>query len=380
MKRRKQAITNRCLLAVFWAILVVGIAFASAPTLKQAFVHDFYIGAALNQRQIFGADSSSTALLREHFSSITPENTLKWQAVHPKPDEYDFAAADSFVVLGERLKMFIVGHTLLWHHQTPGWVFKDASGNPANREILLQRLQQHILTVVGRYKGRIHGWDVVNEAIEDDGEMRKTKWLEIIGDDFIQKAFEYARQADPDAQLYYNDFNMWKPGKRQGVVRMIRELQSKGIRVDGIGLQGHWGFDYPLLEEAEASILAFAELGVPVMITEMDVNVLPNPGSYRGADISQNFELQKKLNPYPDMLPDSVQDKLARRYADFFALFHKHRDKISRVTLWGVYDGQSWLNNWPVRGRANYPLLFDRHYQPKPAFHAVINVVRDKEM
>jgi endo-1,4-beta-xylanase len=379
MKKQRQVITKNAVIVVLCAEVVVGIAFATPPSLKQAFVRDFYVGAALNDREISGSDSNATALLRENFSSITPENALKWMAVHPQPDRYNFDSADLFVALGERLGMFIVGHTLVWHHQTPAWVFQDSSGNPLDREGLLRRMHEHVLTVVGRYKGRINGWDVVNEAIDDDGEMRKTKWREIIGDDYIQKAFEYARQADPAAQLYYNDYNMWKPGKWQGVVLMIRELQSKGIRVDGIGMQGHWGFDYPPLEELEASILAFSKLGVPVMITELDVNVLPDPDNYQGADIARNYELRKKLNPYPDMLPDSVQDRLAKRYADFFALFHKQRDKINRVTLWGVYDGQSWLNNWPVRGRANYPLLFDRYYQPKPAFYAVINVVRDEE-
>jgi endo-1,4-beta-xylanase len=362
-----------------FAAAIVTFAFAARPALKKVFEKDFHVGAALDYDQSTGKDAAALALIEEQFNSITPENFLKWEFVHPQPDRYNFEPADQFVALGEKNKMFIVGHTLVWHNQTPKWVFEDGTGNPADRETLLKRMRDHIDAVAGRYKGRINGWDVVNEAIDDDGALRKTKWMEIIGNDYLQKAFECAREADPNAELYYNDFNMWKKGKVDGVIRLVRDLQSKGIRVDGIGMQGHWGLDYPPLDEAEAAIQAFSSLGVKVMITELDVNVLPNPGQWRGADISLNFELQKQLNPYADALPDSMQQVLARRYGEFFTLFHKHRDKISRVTFWGVHDGQSWLNNWPVRGRTNYPLLFDRHCQPKPAFEAVIQTVQTKK-
>ncbi|MCK4295518.1 MAG: endo-1,4-beta-xylanase [Candidatus Marinimicrobia bacterium] len=349
------------------------------PKLKDVYRNAFYIGVALNHDQIFGKDSCTIAIVEEQFNSITPENILKWESVHPEPEMYDFEPADRYVALGEKNHMFIVGHTLVWHHQTPEWVFKDESGNLTDRETLLQRMREHILTVVSRYKGRIHGWDVVNEAITDDGQFRKNKWLEIIGEDYVLKAFEYAHEADPNAELYYNDYNMWKQGQRRGVVRLIRNLQSKGIRVDGVGIQGHWGMDYPPIDELEASILAFSELGVKVMITELDITVLPAAWDYEGADISLNFEMQKELNPYPDALPDTVQNELANRYAELFLLFHKHSDKISRVTFWGIHDGQSFRNYWPVEGRTDYPLLFDRQYQPKPAFDAVVRTVRNKE-
>lgn len=356
---------------------IVAVAFAGRPALKKVFAKDFYIGVALNQDQVAGKDAAAMALVKEQFNSITPENVLKWERVHPELDKYNFAPVDQFVALGEKNKMFMVGHVLVWHSQTPHWVFEDGAGKPANREILLQRLRDHIFAVVGRYKGRIQGWDVINEAVEDDGSLRQSKWLEIIGPDYVQKAFEFARAADPQAELYYNDYNMWKKGKVEGVVRLVRDLQAKGIRVDGIGMQGHWGLDYPPLDEAEAAIQAFAALGVKVMVTEMEVDVLPFPSESQSAEISLNFELQKHLNPYPQALPDSMQQVLAKRYAEFFTLFHKHRDKISRVTLWGVHDGQSWKNDWPVRGRTNYPLLFDRRYQPKPAFEAVIQTARE---
>lgn len=368
-------------LCCFILLILICIACNSSqnPKLKDVYKNAFYIGVALNHDQIFGNDSNSVAIVEEQFNSITPENILKWESVHPGPEKYDFEPADRYVALGEKNHMFIVGHTLVWHHQTPEWVFKDESGSLTDRETLLQRMREHILTVVSRYKGRIHGWDVVNEAITDDGQFRKNKWLEIIGEDYVLKAFEYAHEADPNAELYYNDYNMWKQGQRRGVVRLIRNLQSKGIRVDGVGIQGHWGMDYPPIDELEASILAFSELGVKVMITELDITVLPAAWDYEGADISLNFEMQKELNPYPDALPDTVQNKLANRYAELFLLFHKHSDKISRVTFWGVHDGQSFRNYWPVEGRTDYPLLFDRQYQPKPAFDAVVRTVRNKE-
>ena len=343
------------------------------PALKELFEDDFIIGVALNLNQISGNEPEAMALMEKHCNSISPEDVLKWGEVHPEPDEYHFEPADCFVALGEKHKMFVVGHALVWHQQTPDWVFLDASGRPVDRAELLERMRGHIASVAGRYKGRIHGWDVVNEAVDDDGRMRKSKWLEIVGEDYAQKAFEFAHAADPDAALYYNDYSLCAPVKRDGVIRLIRDLQSRGVRVDGIGIQGHWSLDYPeRLDDLEQSILAFSELGLDVMITELDVSVLPFPDPQRGADVSLHFEKKKEWDPYPEVLPDAVQEKLARRYSEFFRIFHKHRDKISRVTLWGVHDGQSWLNRWPIRGRTDYPLLFDRAYRAKPAFGAVV--------
>lgn len=379
MKIQKSLFVIFLSLTPFLSAIVIGAECTEQPALKDVFMDDFYIGTALSYDQISGNEPNAIAIVEKHFNSITPENILKWEKVHPEPNKYDFEPVDRFVALGEKNKMFIVGHTLVWHNQTPDWVFQNESGNPIDRQALLKRMKDHIFTVVGRYKGRIGGWDVVNEAIGEDGQFRKNKWFEIIGEDYVAKAFEYARQADPNAQLYYNDYNMWKKGQREGVVRLIRDLQSKGIRVDGIGIQGHYGMDYPPLDELEASILAFSELGVKVMITEMDITILPDAWSHRGADITLNIELRERLNPYANGLPDSAQNELAARYAELFSLFHKHRDKISRVTFWGVHDGQSWRNNWPVKGRTDYPLLFDRQYKPKPAFDAVVKTAKGKE-
>lgn len=350
------------------------------PALKEVFKDDFYIGAALSLDQISGKEPDAMALVAKQFNSITPENILKWEEVHPLPGQYNFEAADRYVAFGEKHKMHIIGHTLVWWHQTPDWVFQDAAGRPLNREALLERIEDHIFTLMGRYRGRIHGWDVVNEAIAADGSWRKSKWYDIIGEDYVLKAFEFARQSDPDAQLYYNEYDFEFRPKCEGVIRLIKSLQAKGVRVDGVGIQGHWFVDHPRMEEVEAYVQALARLGVKLMITEMDIGVLPYyPIDAKIVDLSSfDAETQKKYNPYPNGLPDTVQKELAKRYADFFSFFRKHGDKFSRVTFWAVHDGQSWRNYWPITGRADYPMLFDRRCKPKPALDAVVKVAQEK--
>jgi endo-1,4-beta-xylanase len=344
--------------------------------LKEAFKGSFLIGAALNPSEFTESDAGAAALVKAQFDSISPENVLKWASVHPGPDRYNFDPADEYVAFGEKNHMFIVGHTLVWQHQTPRWAFEDAKGNPVDRETLLKRMREHIQTVVGRYKGRVNGWDVVNEALNDDGTLGQTAWLKIIGEDYIAKAFEFAHEADPKAQLYYNDYSLENEAKRNGALELIRKLKAQGVPVTGVGLQGHYGMDSPRVDQLDETIAAFTKLGVKVMITELDVDVLPSAWQYHGADISRNAEAQPKLNPYTNGLPNSVQQTLAKRYADLFEVFLKHRGELTRVTFWGVTDASSWLNNWPVRGRTNYPLLFDRDGRPKPAFYAVIDAAR----
>jgi len=366
-------ITILCLLLLFG-----GSGCSSRPALKNVLAKDFLIGAAVNDDVVSGNDSQAAVIVEKQFNSITPENVMKWQFIHPEPNKYNFEPADRFVAFGEKNKMFIVGHTLIWQNQIPPWAFKDDAGNLLGRDAMLARMKDHIFTVMGRYKGRVNGWDVVNEALNDAGPLHKSKWMETIGPDFVQKAFEYAHEADPNAELYYNDFSLDKPAKLNACVRLVKDLKAKGLRIDGVGIQGHWALDFPSREDIERFINAFAALGVKVMVTELDIDVLPSATQYMGADINVRFELQKRLNPYVDGLPDEVQKKLADRYAELFAILLEHKDTISRVTLWGVYDKTSWLNNWPVRGRTSYPLLFDRNYQPKPAFDAVIKVVNTK--
>ena len=344
--------------------------------LKDAFKNNFYIGVALSLDQILGKEPKTIEIVEKHFNSITPENILKWEEVHPEPNRYNFEAVDRFVEFGEKNKMHIIGHTLVWFHQTPDWVFQDEAGKSLSRDALLERMKDHIFTVMGRYKGRIHGWDVVNEAISQDGQFRKSKWFEILGEDHIIKAFEYAHQADPDAELYYNEYDFEIKSKCEGVIRLIKNLQSKGIRLEGIGIQGHWFLDYPNIEDIENYVLALSDLGVNLMITELDVSALPfYPVDSQAVDISSfDTELRKKYNPYTHDLPESVQQDLANRYAGLFSLFLKHREKFSRVTFWAVHDRQSWRNYLPIRGRTDYPMLFDRNCKPKPALDAIIKI------
>ena len=347
------------------------------PSLKDAYKGCFLVGAALNADEFTGRDARDAEIVKTQFNATTPEDVLKWERVHPEPGRYDFDLPDQYVAFGEKNHMFIVGHTLVWHQQTPKWVFEDAKGNPLGRDALLKRLHDHIATVVGRYKGRINGWDVVNEALNDDGTLRETPWLKIIGEDYIAKAFEFAHEADPQAEMYYNDYSLPNKAKLKGAIELIRKLKAQGVPITGVGLQGHYKLDWPSAEDVDAAIAAFANLVVKVMITELDIDVLPPAMQYRGADISLNVELQPKLNPYVNGLPDSVQQKLAKRYADLFRVFLKHRRTVARVTFWGVTDASSWLNRWPVRGRTSYPLLFGRDGRPVPAFYAVIKVARE---
>lgn len=352
---------------------------SESPTLKEAFAGKFLIGTALNVPQITGQNPETMDVVKKQFNAIVAENCMKSSRIQPKKAQFNFSLSDQFVKFGEKNDMSITGHTLIWHSQAPDWFFKDSEGNDVSREVLIQRMEDHIKTVVGRYKGRIDGWDVVNEAVLDDGSYRKSKFYKIIGKEYIKLAFQFAHEADPDAELYYNDYSMAGEGKRKGVVKMVKNLQNQGVKIDGIGMQGHVGLEYPSIEEFEKSIKAFSDLGVKVMITEMDISVLPMPDPSDGAEVSANYEYDKELNPYTEGLPDSVNTEFEKRYLDFFKLFLKHQDVISRVTTWGVNDGNSWKNNWPVRGRTDYPLLFDRQNNPKPVVEKIIKKAKEQK-
>ncbi|WP_312398904.1 endo-1,4-beta-xylanase [Sphingobacterium sp.] len=342
--------------------------------LKAAFADKFAIGTALNLKQIYEKDSKAKPLIESQFNTITAENCMKAMYLQPREGEFNFKDADRFVEYGEKHGMRLIGHTLIWHSQAPSWFFKDKDGKEVSKEVLIERMRKHIHTVLSRYKGRIKGWDVVNEAILDNGEWRQSKFYQIIGEDFVRLAFQFTHEADPDAELYYNDYSMFLEGRRKGVVSMVRKLQEKGAKIDGIGMQGHLNIDYPALSDFENSLLAFSALGVKVMITEMEISVLPAPKQTRGAEVSTHFTYNKQLDPYAKGLPKDKEMLLGQRYKDFFALFLKHRDKIDRVTVWGVTDGDSWKNNWPVPGRTDYPLLFDRNYRPKAFVADIIDI------
>ncbi len=357
------------------SISIVGCKPKADVGLKDALKGKFLIGVAINSDQITEKDTKSNTLINKHFNSVVAENCMKSEIIQPVEGEFDFSLADQFVKYGEKHKMFIIGHTLVWHSQAPKWFFVDEKGNTVSREVLIERMKNHITTVVKRYKGRVNGWDVVNEAIEDDGTWRENPFYKIIGKDYVKLAFQFAHEADPNAELYYNDYSMAKEGRREGVVKMIKELQAEGIKVAAIGMQGHFTMDFPSVEDEEKSIVAFANLGTKVMITELDQTVIPFPSNEVTADVGAKFAFDPKMNPYPNSLPDSVSIKWNERLGEFFKLFIKHSDKISRVTIWGLTDNHTWRNNWPIRGRKDYPLLFDRNYQPKPVVETIIKMV-----
>jgi endo-1,4-beta-xylanase len=341
---------------------------SAMPSLKQTFKNDFLIGTALSAPQIEERDSGAARLVPQQFNAATPENIMKAEVIHPGWDKYNFDLADKLVDYAKKNGIEVTAHTLIWHSQTPAFLrgMKDADS-------VKQYFVNHINTVAGRYDGKVYSWDVVNEALNEDGTLRNSVFLKNLGDDYIVEAFRLAQKAAPHTKLYYNDYNIEQPKKRAGAVAIIKKVQAAGVRIDGVGIQGHWHVDNVPMQDIEQSLKEFSALGIKVAFTELDLSVLPNPrGRNNSADISQTAEYNAQINPYTKGLPDSVQQKLATAYANLFNLFLKYKDNISRVTFWGVNDGQSWLNGFPVRGRTNYPLLFDRQFKPKPAFYKVI--------
>ena len=358
-----------------------------STSLKDAYRGAFRIGTAVNPDITSGRDTAIQRIVREQFNAITVENVMKAALVNPEPNVYNWGPADEFVEFGKANDMFLVGHTLVWHNQTPEWFFTNATGGPNTSEEQAERLRSHIEAVAGRYAGKVNAWDVVNEVIDNDGSYRPTTWVEGIGngDTLVKLAFRYAAQYAPDTELYYNDFNAWRPTKRDGIVRMVRMLQAEGIRIDGIGIQGHWGLNYPKNAYIEAAIDSFAALGVKVMITELDVDVLPltREGQIIGTGMLhpqfQLEEFKEYLDPYAAGLPDSVQQQLTDRYRELFEIFYGRRDKIDRVTFWGITDDMSWKNDYPIPNRTNYVLPYDRDQRPKPAVRAILAVPASTE-
>ncbi|MDH7599673.1 MAG: endo-1,4-beta-xylanase [Sedimentisphaerales bacterium] len=368
----KGRVLNSIAILVSLVILAVGRASTSdLPALKDVFKDYFLIGGALNRNLVMGRDPNAAQIAIKHYNTATPENDMKWQLIHPEPDRYNWGPADTFVEFCQKHNMVPIGHTLVWHAQTPRWVFQDSNGGPATRDVLLARMKDHITTVVGHYKGRVKGWDVVNEALNDNGTLRNSPWLRIIGEgspekqyDFIEYAFRWAHEADPDAELYYNDYNLdTSKAKCDGAVAIVKYLKSKGVRIDGVGIQLHAGLTYPSVETLEYAITNLAATGVKVMVTELDIRTQTR--GYRGADISM---VSREGTADPNAAAAETQKKLAEKYAEIFSVLLKHSKSITRVTFWGVYDATSWIGG--------SPLLFDRNYQPKEAFFAVIKTAQ----
>jgi endo-1,4-beta-xylanase len=345
--------------------------------LARAFRKDFRIGVAVSNQALDQQIAPQLDLIAREFNSVTGENAMKWGVIRPDGVNWQWERADRLVGFANQHKMDVLGHTLVWHSQIPASVFVDADRKPLTREALLAKLREHIATLVGRYKGRVWAWDVVNEAVDEDRGWRRSQWHEIIGDDFMEQAFRFAHAADPRAQLLYNDYNMHNAGKTKFLASLFKDYLARGVPINGVGNQSHVGLTYPDLTDWERSIATYADMGLKVHITELDVDVLPPPAN-TGADVANRTAYSREIDPWPQGLPEAMQEQLADRYEALFRILLRYRKSVERVTFWGLHDGISWKNNFPVPGRTNYPLLFDREMKPKPAYQRLMKLAEAK--
>ncbi|WP_346316220.1 endo-1,4-beta-xylanase [Chitinophaga sp. YIM B06452] len=328
--------------------------------LKDYYREYFPVGVAVSPRAL---KSDEASLITQHFNSLTPENAMKMGVIHPQEHVYNFSGADSIVAFASRNNMKVRGHTLCWHNQAPSWMFRDEKGDTVSREVLMQRLKEHITSVVTRYKGKVYAWDVVNEVISDrnDEFYRNSAWLRICGPEFIEKAFHWAHEADPDAVLFYNDYNEISPVKRAKIIRMISGLKARGVPVHAVGLQAHWAINEPSALQLEETLRDFASLNIPLQLTELDISVYP-----------REHEARARGAQDADTAFSETREHLqAEQYKMCFAIFRKYKHVISGITFWNISDRHSWLDNFPVRGRKDHPLLFDANLRPKKAFMEV---------
>ncbi|RYG06021.1 MAG: endo-1,4-beta-xylanase [Chitinophagaceae bacterium] len=328
--------------------------------LKDYYSSYFPMGVAVSAQSLKGKEGQ---FILEHFNSITAENAMKMGPIHPQQDRYNWKDADSIVAFAQKNRIKVRGHNLCWHEQTPRWLFINKDGSTVSKDTLLKRLKDHIYTVVKRYKGKIYAWDVVNEAIDDDSTkfLRNSDWYKIVGEEFIEKAFEYAHEADPKAILFYNDYNTERPEKRERIYKLLQKLVKKGVPVHGVGLQGHWSLYEPTEKELRTAIERFASLGLQVQITELDVSVYPWEKNKRTLREGENQGYTSQL--------ETAQ---AAKYKEIFKVLRDYKKTVTSVTFWNVSDRYTWLDHYPVEGRKNYPLLFDTNYQPKKAFWEVV--------
>ena len=345
-----------------------------------------YHGSVLGNDELNLNQDQENIIISKEFNTITAENCMKPLFLLDQNGNYNFEESDKFVDYAIENNLTIVGHTLVWKNSAPEWFFKDEKGNTISREILILRLKDYIKTVVSRYKGKISYWDVVNEAVDvfksDDNKsyaaLKPSPWYDIIGEDYIKIAFEAAHDADPNCKLIYNDYNMYQSEKTDFIINMVNNLKSEGVPIHGIGSQGHMFLNHPSLDKVEYWLRKISDANIPLHITELDVSVLPNAWKHRGASVEDRFDLAQKYNPYPNFIPSSKLKQQAKRYKSLFKLFLKYSHTIERVTFWGVWDGNSWRNYLPMKGRRDYPLLFDRNFKPKPAYFTLKDLVRKK--
>jgi len=334
----------------------------SSKGLKDYYAGYFPVGVAVSP---YALKTDEARLIVQQFNSLTPENAMKMGPIHPKEHEYNWKDADSIVAFAQRNGMRVRGHNLCWHNQTPSWMFVDDKGDTVSKAVLLQRLKEHITTVVNRYKGKLYAWDVVNEAISDkpDEYLRPSAWLKICGEEYIAKAFEYAHEADPDAVLFYNDYNEINPVKRAKIIRLLKSLKDAGVPINGVGLQAHWAINEPSRNQLDSTLQQFASLGLKVQITELDISVYPKEHQAR----------ERKPEDVDTAFSPGKEAKQLEEYKMAFELFRKYRNVISGVTFWNISDRHSWLDNFPVQNRKDYPLLFDQNLQPKRVYWEIVN-------
>lgn len=340
---------------------------SASPVAEEKGLKDYYkdyfpIGVAVSPRAL---KTDEAGLILKHFNSLTAENVMKMGPIHPKEDEYNWKGANSIMTFARQNKLMVRGHTLVWHNQAPDWIFVDKRGNKVSKDVLLQRLKDHITTVVTRYKGQVYAWDVVNEAISDraDEYLRPSEWQQICGEEYIAKAFQWAHEADPNAQLFYNDYNVINPVKREKIYRLVMSLKNAGVPIHGIGMQGHWAVNEPTRGQLDSTISRFAELGLKVQITELDISVYPKEHDAR----------ERRAEDAQTAFTAEREQKQQEVYKMVFELFRKYRNSISSVTFWNISDRHSWLDNFPVKDRKDYPLLFDKDLQPKKVYWDVVN-------
>lgn len=354
------------------SLLLPSAVLAQDISLKSTLGKHFLVGTAVDTRLPSGRDPQAEALVRAQYNHVVAENCMKLSQLQPLEGQWRWADSDRLVAWAEENDMTVTGHCLVWHSQAPRWFFEAADGRPCSRDTLISRMRRHITTVMTRYRGRIRGWDVVNEALNDDGTFRHSPFYDIIGEDYIFLAFRFAHDADPSAELYLNDYSMALPAKREAMCRLVRRMKERGLRVDAVGMQSHNGYNYPDYGEYEQSVTALAATGVKVILSELDMNMLPAPEGFHGADISQSYDLQARYDPYTNGLPPAAEAVFNRRYTDLFRIVARHKRDIARVTFWCVDDNHSWLNDWPIHGRTNYPSLFDRQGRPKAVMNDIV--------
>lgn len=331
--------------------------------LKDYYSDYFPIGVAVSPRAL--ADTAESELIQWQFGSMTPENVMKSGPIHPKQNEYNWGPADTVANYAEKHNMKLRGHALVWHQQYPDWFFKDSEGNQIGKDTLYARMKKHITDVVTRYKDHIYAWDVVNEAVSDNGDIvyrEESPFYQIAGEEYLAKAFEFARAADPNVKLFYNDYNAVRPEKVERIYTLVKKLVDAGVPIDGVGIQGHWSVFEPTREELEYAIDKYASLGLEVQITELDVSI------YKW----EKHQRPRKEGESDEYTPELQQQQL-EKYKMFFDVFRAKRDVLTGVTFWNISDRYSWLDYYPVQGRKNYPLLFDQELKPKKVYYEVID-------